>query len=719
MKSPKDYDPIEAALRSEPDVPESLTTRLKDAVESELAGAAGSAAAGASVSSNMWVPLLSLAAIALLSWGVVEMLPESKPMAPTPNDSGAVASNEEQNDGAEAKVPGALAEGGDTTLNSVEGEDSAGSTGEAPTGEGLPAIHGVVRGEDGSPLANAKVAVTLRGSGRESKHIVSTGDDGEYFVELRNLPAPVQVADLFLGDTFHIQEDPSNAWEERWEAFHQRTLEPAVSTASSRALSEREVQAANLSRREMALSENLGIRLSMPEMNARRAQAEKIEFELQALEELAASQAATAKALKAAEQARIAAQKADIEAQLSVLSERLEVERARRDSWYFQLNETFQVVVEGSAEGLRDVAPASLHLRGDERAQVDIELVPSFAIRGQLGDAANQPVAGAQVEIVASDSFWTGVPQGVQSDRDGNFVIEGAVAGLHALKVTSNAHSPLEVLAVTGEEPEVYRLEASPVVEITLHDASGTPLSGAVVLAKALPSVEAIHAKHFTADEEGRVYIQGIEAGDIQIAVHRNQKVSSPMGMQPDYQEIIESVRAGEHLERSITVEDRVDIDGFLQGAPDGSAQVLAYRDLGHALERIFITQIKDGRFHMPQMAPDVYLFAVAVRSGSNWQLRQMEEVVVAPNSSTLNLRYDPVELGTLELVFEPSLGGDVGTAFIEVKRHSNDGVFSRRSSKGFRFIGNRQCQGERSHKQVISVCCLIHHKHFDASRNF
>lgn len=105
------------------------------------------------------------------------------------------------------------------------------------------------------------------------------------------------------------------------------------------------------------------------------------------------------------------------------------------------------------AQGHARVAHGGLTLTGDAPQQVDFVLPRGLAIRGQVVDAANRPIANAQVE--AWPTAATAFPSHADADRDGRFHVQHLAAGTYRLQVAARGFLAHEEPAVAAGAADV------------------------------------------------------------------------------------------------------------------------------------------------------------------------------------------------------------------------------------------------------------------------
>jgi protocatechuate 3,4-dioxygenase beta subunit len=163
---------------------------------------------------------------------------------------------------------------------------------------------------------------------------------------------------------------------------------------------------------------------------------------------------------------------------------------------------------------------------------VEISLGPAASISGVVGSAKG-PVRGAVVSAALQGDLAS--PTRTTALVDGSYEINGLLPGVHAVSISAAGHGTVQVPAVTLRPGDRFRLDVTlvppSVVEGTVTDADGLPVSGALVSADG-PWMRgggsgpwgggAAQVAAARTDPGGRFRIEGVSPGQVRVSGRRD-----------------------------------------------------------------------------------------------------------------------------------------------------------------------------------------------------
>lgn len=235
-------------------------------------------------------------------------------------------------------------------------------------------------------------------------------------------------------------------------------------------------------------------------------------------------------------------------------------------------------------------------------------LPPATRLAGRVVDEAEEPVAGARVELVDAAPAPGRLepperrPQTAtaHSDGDGRFVLDGLATG--PVRVTVSAEgfqtsAPRPLRLPTDAEP-LFVLRPGATLEGSVRDDAGEPVTGArVTVVTESPSGR---LRGFS-DDAGGYRVGGIPPGSWPVVVHHAEYETAGrvVAIEPGVQlhDVV--------LTPGLAVSGRV-VDG--DGAPVAGARVALQRRLGRGgRQRYTATSGEDGGFRIPRVLDGVY----------------------------------------------------------------------------------------------------------------
>jgi protocatechuate 3,4-dioxygenase beta subunit len=247
------------------------------------------------------------------------------------------------------------------------------------------------------------------------------------------------------------------------------------------------------------------------------------------------------------------------------------------------------------SEGREGVRPAALPTSspGAPAAPAGASTAPKVVVRGRVVGSLGRPIEGATIfaaetngfddspldEVAAGPADWIQITKAA-TDADGRFEIRPAARSKVNLAVRAPGCAPLDrEFVLTGSERDVGELvlDASIVLQGRVVDTAGRPIQGAKLARLSgsspgfAPFARTRGAPVAETDAQGVFRVDQLAAGDWKLSVTHAEH--------PDHVEKGEGDRPG--AVRSgivITMEDGVEIQGRLVGAPAGAAAKLSIR---------------------------------------------------------------------------------------------------------------------------------------------
>jgi protocatechuate 3,4-dioxygenase beta subunit len=168
---------------------------------------------------------------------------------------------------------------------------------------------------------------------------------------------------------------------------------------------------------------------------------------------------------------------------------------------------------------------------------VAFALRPAGGVRGTVVDSAGRTVEA--FTVAARPASRPAAPQDFQvvADSAGGFAVEGLAAGIYALLVSApgagtTTVAGVEVRSGTTTNVGVVRLPRTTVVHGTVTDATGSPIGGAVVSARAAGAIPfAAPADEVVTDASGAFDLAGVSPGMVEITVRHPDYADGVTGL--------------------------------------------------------------------------------------------------------------------------------------------------------------------------------------------
>ncbi len=116
--------------------------------------------------------------------------------------------------------------------------------------------------------------------------------------------------------------------------------------------------------------------------------------------------------------------------------------------------------------------------------RIELSLDPAVTVEGRVIDGDGQPVGDAVLHLSAKQMIQDGLPEPLETGRDGRFSFDAPAAGSYQLRVRSAAGAdavldPLEVAA--GMEPLTIQVRGTGGLIVRVFETDGAPVEGARV----------------------------------------------------------------------------------------------------------------------------------------------------------------------------------------------------------------------------------------------
>ena len=165
---------------------------------------------------------------------------------------------------------------------------------------------------------------------------------------------------------------------------------------------------------------------------------------------------------------------------------------------------------------------------GEQRHELDIELLPGAVFAGRVVDEAGNPIAGAAVNSMS-------LAFGTETDAAGKFAFGGAAPGEeHGLTVTRAGFQPAMVGASAGGAPVEIVLRPGLAMTVRVVGDRGEALAGARVGVQSVSFLPMVNRGY--TDAEGRLLISDLPANTIRVKADKPGFVSAHM--EPDLRDL-------------------------------------------------------------------------------------------------------------------------------------------------------------------------------------
>jgi len=277
--------------------------------------------------------------------------------------------------------------------------------------------------------------------------------------------------------------------------------------------------------------------------------------------------------------------------------------------------------------------------KGGEQNLGDIPLLPAATITGQVVDGeTGKPVPSASVELEQNTAWGRSSNSGVSTDAEGRFEIKGAAAGTYSLRASASEYAPTvipNVVAEAGKSCDAGVIKLGRGFKLTgfVVDGSGQGVAGATVELNergAQSNWGFDTGSHplgsSTTDSSGAFTITGLSEASARVSVtaqgyaQLRQDIELKAGMAEVKLRLFKGVRVIGRL---------LAADG--SPAKDISAGVIAHSDRAYQTYKSMADQMRwfgqsglsvstgeDGRFVIPNVPPDTYLFVAYPPTGKS-----------------------------------------------------------------------------------------------------
>ena len=158
------------------------------------------------------------------------------------------------------------------------------------------------------------------------------------------------------------------------------------------------------------------------------------------------------------------------------------------------------------------------------------QLQPAASVAGVVLDTADQPVAGAKVQLELDlnamvEMQRTGTAPEARTDAEGRFLLEGLDPGAASVLAThqgfaSSSPEPVEVFAGETTEDVVLRLRTGGTLIGTVLNSEGEPWAGRMITVQSMPDFS--RRRIDTSDGDGAFRVEHLEPGQWQVIAAGN-----------------------------------------------------------------------------------------------------------------------------------------------------------------------------------------------------
>lgn len=258
-----------------------------------------------------------------------------------------------------------------------------------------------------------------------------------------------------------------------------------------------------------------------------------------------------------------------------------------------------EVELSAQARGFLEKEIRGIELpRPEGTREIEIALERGAVLTGRVTTTAGDPVAGARVQVGEA---------GGASDRDGQYLVEGAPLGPQRVSVVHSHHRRLETTYTLRPESNTLDLQLEPGVEVSGRavDERGRPVSGARV---ALQSADRRQYNALTAADGGFVF-PAVERARYRLSAEREGYAASEA---PGAVTVEREPVAG--LE--VTLREGAAITGLLLGLePAELSRVAVEASLGRGQARRAEIDA-EGRYRLASLEPGDWTIRASLSSG-------------------------------------------------------------------------------------------------------
>ena len=373
------------------------------------------------------------------------------------------------------------------------------------------------------------------------------------------------------------------------------------------------------------------------------------------------------------------------EEQLRELEIALKMQQAELENTLFAGGFEEGISVRASRHGYQASEAVMVDFPDGPEVEVDVVLLHAEPLEGVLVDRAGVPIVGAEIAAVASLEGRSLPESSVRTTTapDGTFSLAQLPPGSHLLTARGAGIEPLAAWIETGPEPiEVVAVRAG-IIELTVVDATGTPVPGARVEWVR----DRVSVAHAMVGKLGEATVERLSPGPVLVRVFTQNHTY------PVLEQVVDIAVGAQSL--TLVVDEPTDLHGVLRvpeefRADDGTIPsngflIAAYRSGGllGSSSGSYARVEPDGSFQIAGVPPGDYVLAIARRSPrGSMTIRSFQDVRLRSGRETIHLDYIDAPLAHLDIAVESRDGTPIPGAKIEFVRDRTGGRSDHRTGK-------------------------------------